>query len=427
MAQLELDNMEYSSDALAQAAYVTNSIGTYSNTGGTIVVDGDYTVHIFNSSGTFTPALAGNIEILVVAGGGGGGMGGGGGGGKVVSSQYAVTAQGYAIVIGNGGAGGAMPSAGSNGNNSSFGSEVANGGGGGGGYTGNVTGKDGGCGGGGGIAPDGAGGSGTQGYNGGGGKGDGATYSNGGGGGGGGAVGVTVTARTTPGDGGIGLSSIIRDGSSIYYAGGGGGGRDNAGTTAVGGTGGGGNGGSNWQVNGSNGTANTGGGGGGSGGGTGGTGGSGIVIVRCKTSEFAPGSYLQSYSEATIKTQGSYSLKGVALITDSLNKTLTKTFATNQNLTGVKNLKFDIRASRTGSNIKIGIHDTGGTITEITPNIITADTWQTVRWDLSGVSDANKDAIDKIIVTIVNADAENTFYLDNVEIAQAIDVFGIVG
>ena len=34
---------------------------------------------------------------------------------------------------------------------------------------------------------------------------------------------------------------------------------------------------------------------------------------------------LQSYSEATIKTQGSYSLKGVARATDSLNKTLTRT------------------------------------------------------------------------------------------------------
>lgn len=37
-------------------------------------------------------------------------------------------------------------------------------------------------------------------------------------------------------------------------------------------------------------------------------------------------SSLQSYSESTIKTQGSYSLKAVAAATDSLNKTLTKTF-----------------------------------------------------------------------------------------------------
>lgn len=133
---------------------------------------------------------------------------------------------------------------------------------------------------------------------------------------------------------------------------------------------------------------------------------------------------LQSYSEASIKTQGSYALKVVAAITDSLNKTLTRT-ATIGDLTGVKNLKFDIRASRTGSNIKIGIVDTGAT-TEITPNIITADTYQTVNWDISGVSDANKNAITATVVTVTNADAANTFYVDYFEIAQAIDIFGWV-
>ncbi len=132
---------------------------------------------------------------------------------------------------------------------------------------------------------------------------------------------------------------------------------------------------------------------------------------------------LQSYSEATIKTQGSYAIKGAA-DTSALNKTLTKTFSTNHNLTGVKNLWFDARASRTGSNIKLGLHDTGGTTTEITPSIITADTFQKVKWDWSAVSDANKDNIDTLTITVTNADAANTFYLDYAEIAQAIDLFG---
>ncbi len=135
---------------------------------------------------------------------------------------------------------------------------------------------------------------------------------------------------------------------------------------------------------------------------------------------------LQSYSESTIKTQGTYSLKGIAAITDSLNKTLTKTFSTNHNLTGVKNLRFDAYALRTGSQWKLGIHDTGGTTTEITPNIATSNTWQPVNWDLSGVSDANKDAIDTATITITNADSANTLFLDYWEIAQAIDIFGFV-
>jgi hypothetical protein len=141
---------------------------------------------------------------------------------------------------------------------------------------------------------------------------------------------------------------------------------------------------------------------------------------------------LQVYAEATIKTEGSYALKAVAAITGALNKTLTRT------LTGVEyvlsiphcdTVTFDIRAARTGSHLKIGLHDAGGTTTEITPNIAVADTWQTVTWDLSAVANTNKDAIDSIIITVVNADAANTFYLDNFKVvgsSAAENVFGWV-
>ena len=122
---------------------------------------------------------------------------------------------------------------------------------------------------------------------------------------------------------------------------------------------------------------------------------------------------LQDYSESSVKQQGSYSLKGVAVETISLNETLTRTVSPTIDLTDKTQIKFDIRAGRTGSNIKVGIHDSGGVTTEITPNIDSADTFQTVSWDISGVGNANKDAIDSIIITIVNADAANTFYIDN--------------
>jgi len=122
---------------------------------------------------------------------------------------------------------------------------------------------------------------------------------------------------------------------------------------------------------------------------------------------------LQSYSESTIKTQGDYSLKGIGIITGSLNKTLTRTIGSPIDLTGATQVKFDMRASRTGSNIKIGLHDSGGTTTEITPNILSANTWQEVIIPLKNIINANKDAIDSIIITIANADAANTFYIDN--------------
>lgn len=122
---------------------------------------------------------------------------------------------------------------------------------------------------------------------------------------------------------------------------------------------------------------------------------------------------LQCFSEATIKQQGSYSLRGVAKITGSLNDTLTRTVSPTIDLTDITKIKLDIRSSRTGSNIKVGIHDSGGTTTEITPNITSANAWQTVEWDISAVANADKDAIDQIIITIVNADADNNAYLDN--------------
>ena len=40
-------------------------------TGGTVTTDGDYKVHTFTSSGTFTVTTGGPMEYLVIAGGGG--------------------------------------------------------------------------------------------------------------------------------------------------------------------------------------------------------------------------------------------------------------------------------------------------------------------------------------------------------------------
>lgn len=122
---------------------------------------------------------------------------------------------------------------------------------------------------------------------------------------------------------------------------------------------------------------------------------------------------LDVYSEATIKKEGSYSLKILAAQTDSLNKKVTKTLGAAIKFSNKKKIKFQIRASRTGSNIKIGWHDSGGNTIEVTPNILSANTWQDVIVDISSVSDANKDDIDSIIITMVNSDADNVVYIDN--------------
>ena len=411
-----IDLMEYSTDANAQTAYISTGYAT--PTGGTITTDGSYTVHTFTTGGTFTSPRSGNVSTLVVGGGGGGGgwgyiTGGGGAGGVVYNSSFGIANQSYTVTVGNGG------SSNNNGQNSVFSTITAVGGGS--GAADRDTGGNGGSGGG--ASYNGTRGTGTSGQgNDGGTGGGGILYGASGGGGGAGAAGVNGidngNSTSQSGAGGAGVFNNIR-GTSAYYGGGGGGGSYWA-NAGAGGIGGGGNGGGNA---GASGTANTGGGGGGSGGGAfnGGTGGSGIIIVRYLTSDFLYYN-LQAYSESSIKTQGSYALKGVADQTNSLNKTLTRTIGSPINLAGAASANFDIRSTRTGSNIKIGIHDSGGTTTEITPNITSANTFQTVSWDLSAVNNANKDAIDRIIITIVNADAVNTFYMDNLTFVTPSDI-----
>jgi hypothetical protein len=421
--------MEYGSDSAAQAGYVSNAPYSAPN-GGAKTVNGTKTVHTFTTSGTFIipDGISGDIEILVVGGGGAGGTwcgGGGGGGGVVHETAHSISAGSFSVVVGNGGTKPTANGTGANGGNSTFDGITAYGGGGGGAYP-TENGSNGGSGGG--VAHGTTGTPGTgisgQGYAGG----DGNNLDCSGGGGGAGNTGYTATTSSRIGGaGGDGYQSSI-SGTATYYGGGGGGWGFSA-SPAAGGQGGGGSasrGDDGGTVQAVNGTANTGGGGGGGWyqpfGYLGGAGGSGVVIISYVTDDFDLTSIpLLDYSEPTTITEGSYSLKAIAAQTTALNKTLTRTITTPINLISHAYIIGKIRASRTGSNIKIGFHDSGGTTTEITPNIVTADTWQTIQLDISAVSDANKDAIDQIIITVANADADNTFYLDNFFAVTAAD------
>jgi hypothetical protein len=265
-------------------------------TGGTITTDGDFKVHTFTSSGTFTPTIGNvlsggdTVDYLVIAGGGAGGSsypgaqtgsGGGGAGGYLTSLSFTISAQAYAVTVGAGGAGSASVAA-LSGTNSSFSTATSIGGGRGGSQTGSIAGLVGGSGGGAGAfsgSDNGTAGAGTvgQGYAGGT-----AVYTSpaygGGGGGGSSAVGVNGTS-SAGGNGGAGTANSIT-GSAVTRAGGGGAGTYTAGTLGIGGSGGGGA--SARGGTATAGTTNTGSGGGGNGGanGAGGAGGSGVVIIR---------------------------------------------------------------------------------------------------------------------------------------------------
>ena len=272
-----------------------------SATGGSITTDGDYKVHTFNDSGTFTPTVGidaslGNVvEYLVVAGGGGGakgqnGNGGGGAGGMRSATGFSVSATNYTVTVGGGGTGATSTAAGGSGQNSIFSSITSIGGGGGGGGGAATTGGSGGGGGGTGSTHA-SGASGTVGQGNAGGTGTGSHVS--GGGGGKGAVGGNSTGGDsgTAGSGGAGEANDIKEtGTNVFYAGGGGGGVNNhfSPTAGSGGNGGGGAGATNGSAAGIAGTENLGGGGGGGGrtsgsaDSNGGNGGKGVVIIRYK-------------------------------------------------------------------------------------------------------------------------------------------------
>ena len=264
-------------------------------TGGTITTDGDYKVHSFTSSGTFsfnvtTAGTLPEVEYLVIAGGGGGGtFGGGGAGGYRTATGFDVTATGYTVTVGAGGSesGSEDGSRGGIGSNSVFSSITSNGGGGGGAFNNtNRNGRPGGSGGGAGCGHTspyasgviGAGNEGgfspVEGYNGGLAV---AGATAGGSGGGASAVGGNASSGVG-GNGGAGRASSIT-GSSITRAGGGGG--PGASTRGAAGSGGGGQGDLTDNSMTAGGT-NLGGGGGGSYTYAGAAGGSGIVIIRYK-------------------------------------------------------------------------------------------------------------------------------------------------
>ena len=105
-------------------------------TGGTITTSGNYKIHTFLSSGTFTVTHLGSaptVEYLVVAGGGGTttdtvASGGGGGGGYRTASGFSVTATAYTITVGAGGATATQATI-VNGSNSTFSTITSAGGG----------------------------------------------------------------------------------------------------------------------------------------------------------------------------------------------------------------------------------------------------------------------------------------------------------
>lgn len=256
-------------------------------TGGTIITQGDYKIHIITTATDFHVTQVGDdptVEYILIAGGGGGGYsrGGGGGAGGVITGTFQATTMYYSATIGAGGAGGTSGK-GSNGGSTILDMLIAHGGGGGDSASTQTGGNSGGSGGGG--CDAGVGGTGTAGEGNDGGDGIPAGSPGYGAGGGGGSQGVGGDGSSSSGGRGGRCLWTTLMGKPIGVGGGGGGGAYGGGG-GVGGAGGvGGGDGASYSPGGS-GVAQTGGGGGGGGysGGAyaGGAGGSGVAATRYK-------------------------------------------------------------------------------------------------------------------------------------------------
>lgn len=282
-------------------------VGSVSASGGTKYKFGQYTIHKFEDSGTFTISNATEgktMEVFLVGGGGGGGAAdgncsnGGGGGGGLILASVEMTKGTYPVIVGRGGIGyqNTDRTGDDGGNSTAFGlTALGGGGGGGGGAVNSGNGSSGGSGGGGGHPWSGPRSSGLQpgsasgGFGNAGGSASNAAPQWGGGGGGGAGSAGTDGTSTLGGPGGDGLLYDI-DGVPKYYAGGGAGALCGNSGMINGGLGGGGNSGSFNTTSSSSGPGFNGGMGlGGGGGGAGynpsyrskaGDGGDGIVVIR---------------------------------------------------------------------------------------------------------------------------------------------------
>ena len=117
--------------------------------------------------------------------------------------------------------------------------------------------------------------------------------------------------------------------------------------------------------------------------------------------------------ESTIKKQGSASIKIVATQTGSLNDIMDIDLgAATLDLTDHDLIKFWIRASRTGTNLQFGMGESAWNDDTHNINILVADKWQEEEWDISGIANADKDAIRYMGLKCTNADALNTIYID---------------
>jgi hypothetical protein len=135
---------------------------------------------------------------------------------------------------------------------------------------------------------------------------------------------------------------------------------------------------------------------------------------------------LTIHSEASTSgtIYGDYSMRIDALISGSINHTVSRTFNELIKCTGHNVLKFDTKASRIGKNLEISLINTSSSgidwNTTKTINHSYSNIWQKETINITN----NNDLYDKIEFKILNDDADNTIYIDNMSFGMP-DIYWI--
>ena len=135
----------------------------------------------------------------------------------------------------------------------------------------------------------------------------------------------------------------------------------------------------------------------------------GTVPVSTDTSDF--GNALDCYSENAIVNQGNYSLRIVAPAgADTFNQYLVKTISATD-LGPHNTLLIDVYALRSGANFQFGIGNSAYTDNLYNITVPVANTWSTLAITISS---ATRNAITKLGFKITNSDSGNIICIDNI-------------
>ncbi|KKL92040.1 hypothetical protein LCGC14_1888690, partial [marine sediment metagenome] len=131
---------------------------------------------------------------------------------------------------------------------------------------------------------------------------------------------------------------------------------------------------------------------------------------------------LEAFSETSIVREGTYSLRvECSPGADTLNENLTQTLSTVIDLSNSTHddILIDVYASRSGTQFQFGMGES--TPTYVNVAVATANTWETITLDFSGLGDSSKNAVDTLALKFTNTDDWNTVYVDNIRTARDED------